>query len=93
MKAIFVASGNKAVGTVSAFVRSQYDSLEKEGVEMVLFPVVGHGAKGYLKNLSALRRLPPFPDALQQGEQTRHRGIGLRLPEAAGHELQQCRVC
>ena len=57
MKVIFVASGNKAVGTVSAFVRSQYDSLEKEGVEMVLFPVVGHGAKGYLKNLSALRRL------------------------------------
>ncbi len=57
MKVIFAASGNKAVGTVSAFVRSQYDSLEKEGVEMVLFPVVGHGAKGYLKNLSALRRL------------------------------------
>ena len=57
MKVIFVASGNKAVGTVSAFVRSQYDSLKKEGAEMVLFPVVGHGMSGYLKNLSALRGL------------------------------------
>ena len=57
MKVIFVASGNKAVGTVSAFVRSQYDSLAKEGVEMVLFPVVGHGLSGYMKNLGALRSL------------------------------------
>ena len=57
MKVIFVASGNKAVGTVSAFVRSQYDSLKKEGAEMILFPVVGHGMSGYLKNLSALRGL------------------------------------
>ena len=57
MKLIFVASGNKAVGTVSAFVRSQYDSLKKEGAEMILFPVVGHGMSGYLKNLSALRGL------------------------------------
>ena len=57
MKVIFVASGNKAVGTVSAFVRSQYDSLVKEGVEMILFPVVGHGLGGYLKHLAALRRL------------------------------------
>ena len=57
MKVIFVASGNKAVGTVSAFVRSQYDSLKKEGAEMILFPVVGHGMSGYRKNLSALRGL------------------------------------
>ena len=56
MKVLFIASGNKAVGTVSAFVRSQYDSLAREGLEMRLFPVVGHGAKGYLKNLAALRR-------------------------------------
>jgi glycosyltransferase involved in cell wall biosynthesis len=56
MKVLFVASGNKSVGAVSAFVQSQYDSLVKEGVEMRLFPVVGHGVRGYLKNLSALRR-------------------------------------
>ena len=57
MKVLFVASGNKAVGRVSAFVQSQYDSLEKEGLEMLLYPVVGHGWKGYLRNFKALRRL------------------------------------
>ena len=50
MKVIFVASGNKAVGTVSAFVRSQFDSLAEAGVELSMFPVVGHGVWGYLKH-------------------------------------------
>lgn len=57
MKVIFVASGNKRVGAVSSFVQSQYDSLEKEGPEMVLFPVRGKGALGYLKAVLALRKL------------------------------------
>lgn len=57
MKIIFVASGNKKVGQVNSFVRSQYDSLEKEGLEMRLFPVVGHGVMGYLKAVAALRRV------------------------------------
>lgn len=55
MKVVFVASGNKAVGTCSAFVQSQFESLQKEGLDMILFPVVGHGVKGYLKNVSKLR--------------------------------------
>lgn len=57
MKVLFVASGNKAVGTVSAFISSQYESLQQEGVEMALFAVKGHGFKGYLKNISLLRSL------------------------------------
>lgn len=57
MKVIFVASGNKAVGSVSAFVQSQFDSLKEEGLEMVLFPVVGHGVKSYLKAAWKLRKL------------------------------------
>ena len=57
MKVLFVASGNKNVGTVNAFVRSQYDSLSKEGVEMLLYPVVGHGLFGYLKHFFTLRKL------------------------------------
>ena len=57
MKVLFVASGNKSVGKVSAFVQSQFDSLKKEGMEMILFPVVGHGWKGYAKNCLSLRRL------------------------------------
>lgn len=57
MKVLFVASGNKAIGRVSAFVQSQFDSLKEEGLEMVLFPVVGHGWKGYARNWRSLRRL------------------------------------
>ena len=57
IKVLFVASGNKKVGQVNSFVRSQYDSLEKEGLEMRLFPVVGHGVMGYLKAVVALREV------------------------------------
>lgn len=57
MKVLFVASGNKAGGKVSAFVQSQFDSLKKEGMEMILFPVVGHGRRGYLRNFRRLRKL------------------------------------
>ena len=57
MKVIFVASGNKAVGTVSAFVRSQFDSLAETGVETIMFPIVGHGVWGYLKQFFPLRHL------------------------------------
>lgn len=57
MKVLFVASGNKAVGTVSAFVQSQYDSLAEENLDMIMYPVVGHGFIGYISQLIALRRL------------------------------------
>lgn len=57
MKVIFVASGNKAVGKVSSFVQSQYDSLQSAGVEMILFPVVGHGAIAHLRAVKQLRAL------------------------------------
>lgn len=57
MKVLFVASGNKTVGTVSAFVRSQYDSLLREGIEMILYPIVGHGFRGYLRHYWSLRKL------------------------------------
>ena len=57
MKVIFLASGNKAAGTVSAFVRSQYESLQREGLDMTLFPVCGHGWTAYAKALFRLRRM------------------------------------
>lgn len=57
MKVIFVASGNKTVGSVSAFVQSQFDSLEAEGLNMVMFPVVGHGAKAHILAARSLRKL------------------------------------
>ncbi len=57
MKVIFVASGNKAVGKVSSFVQSQYDSLVAEGLDMVLFPIVGHGVKAHLRAAKELHKL------------------------------------
>lgn len=58
MKVIFVASGNKkGAGQVNSFVQSQYDSLKAEGLDMVLFPVVGHGAMAHLKAAWQLRKL------------------------------------
>lgn len=57
MKVIFVASGNKTVGKVSSFVQSQYDSLQAAGLDMILFPVVGHGIKAHLHAAMELRRL------------------------------------
>lgn len=57
MKVIFVASGNKAVGQVSSFVQSQYDSLVAEGLNMVLFPIVGHGIKAHLQAAKELHHL------------------------------------
>lgn len=57
MKVIFVASGNKNVGSVSAFVRSQFDSLKEKGLDMILFPVVGHGTVAHLRAARNLRKL------------------------------------
>ena len=57
MKVIFVASGNKTVGIVSSFVQSQYDSLVEAGLDMILFPVVGHGAIAHLRAAIELRRM------------------------------------
>lgn len=57
MKVVFVASGNKTVGGVSAFVQSQFDSLKEEGLDMIMFPVVGHGAKAHLMAAWKLRKL------------------------------------
>lgn len=57
MKVVFVASGNKAVGCVSSFVRSQFESLKAEGLDMTLFPVKGRGWKSYAKAIGQLRRI------------------------------------
>lgn len=57
MKVVFVASGNKAVGKVNSFVQSQFDSLQAAGLDMILFPVVGHGISAHLQAVGQLRRL------------------------------------
>lgn len=56
-KVIFVASGNKKGGNVTSFVRSQFESLQAAGLDMLLLPVSGHGLKGYLQAAWQLRVL------------------------------------
>ena len=57
MKVVFVASGNKSIGSVSAFVRSQFESLKEKGLDMILFPIVGHGVVAHLRATWELRKL------------------------------------
>ena len=57
MKIIFVASGNKYGRQVSSFVRSQYESLQKEGLNMLMCPVSGHGWKAYAQTVLKLRQM------------------------------------
>jgi glycosyltransferase involved in cell wall biosynthesis len=55
MKVLFVASGNSENFEISPFIKSQAESLIKEGIEIDFFPVRGHGLKGYLKSAKKLR--------------------------------------
>jgi len=56
MKILFVASGNKGNGNISPIVEAQAESIRQEGVEVLIFPVVGKGIFGYIKNIFPLKR-------------------------------------
>ena len=56
MKVLFVVSGNNAYYDVAPFIRSQGDSLEKEGVEVSYFLIKGKGLMNYVKNVGPLRK-------------------------------------
>jgi len=53
MKILFVCSGNKGI---SPIVKSQADSLKNKEVELEVFPIIGQGLRGYLKNISPLKK-------------------------------------
>ena len=55
MKVLFVSSSNSVFG-ISPIVRNQGESLKKTGVDLEFFPIKGKGIRGYLKNISKLRR-------------------------------------
>lgn len=55
MKVLFVSSGNSHYGIVP-FIKSQGESLKKEGVDIDYFTIKGKGFKGYLKNIRPLRK-------------------------------------
>ncbi|MEJ2594053.1 MAG: glycosyltransferase family 4 protein [bacterium] len=56
MKVLFVSSGNSHYGIVP-FIRNQGESLREAGLDLDFYTVVGKGIKGYLQNISRLRKV------------------------------------
>lgn len=54
MRILVVASHNK--GRFAPFILEQTEALKRNGCEILFFGLQGKGIKGYLKNLSALKR-------------------------------------
>lgn len=55
MNVLFVSSGNSRYDIVP-FVKSQGESLMKEGIKLDYFTIKGKGINGYLKNIKPLRQ-------------------------------------
>jgi glycosyltransferase involved in cell wall biosynthesis len=55
MKVVFVASGNFG-NSVDNLTKAQGDSLIAAGIEIIYFPIIGKGIKGYLSHISKLKR-------------------------------------
>lgn len=55
MKILFVSSGNNKFG-ISPIVKAQGESLQKAGIEIEYFTVVGKGYRGYIRNILRLRK-------------------------------------
>jgi teichuronic acid biosynthesis glycosyltransferase TuaC len=55
MKVVFVASGNFG-NNVDNLTKAQGDSLIAAGLELIYFPIVGKGIRGYLANIGKLKR-------------------------------------
>lgn len=56
MKVLFVCSGNSKNFEVVPFIKEQGDSLERLGVKVDYFPIVGKGILGYIKAGFELRK-------------------------------------
>lgn len=56
MKILFVSSGNSKNG-ISSIVKNQGLSLQKQGIDLTYFSIIGKGVKGYLRNIKPLRNL------------------------------------
>jgi glycosyltransferase involved in cell wall biosynthesis len=55
MKVLFIASANSKVG-ILPIIKSQGESLEKVGIQVDYFPIVGKGIFGYLNSAKKLKK-------------------------------------
>lgn len=53
VKVLFVSSGNRGL---SPIVKNQGDSLIEQGIEVEYYTIVGKGIRGYIRNISPLRK-------------------------------------
>ena len=53
MKVLFICSGNRGI---SPQIQDQAVSLNNKGIELKIFPIIGKGVWGYLKNIPQLRK-------------------------------------
>lgn len=56
MKVLFVSGANTEKIGIPPFIIAQGNSLKQHGVDITYFPITGKGIKGYLKNISKLRK-------------------------------------
>ena len=55
MKVLFVCSGNSKTFDVVPFIKTQAESLQREGVSIVFFTIKGKGFRGYYQSVKQLR--------------------------------------
>lgn len=53
MKVLIISSGNS--GNISTFVQEQGSALQKKGIEVDYFPIIGKNYSGYLGNLARIK--------------------------------------
>ncbi len=56
MKILFVCSGNSKEFEIAPFVKSQGESLKKNGIELDYFRIKGKGIRGYIKNILPVKK-------------------------------------
>ena len=56
MKVLFVSSGNSKQFDIAPFIKSQGDSLIKQGIDLDYFRITEKGILGYIKNAVKLRK-------------------------------------
>lgn len=66
MKILFISSGNSEHFEIAPFIKSQGESLKREGLSLEYYHIKGKGIRGYVKNIKPLReKIKKFdPDVL-----------------------------
>ncbi|GAP42362.1 glycosyltransferase [Lentimicrobium saccharophilum] len=56
MRVLFVSSGNSRDFSIAPFIKAQGDSLERLGIDVLYFPLIGKGLLGYVRSAYKLNK-------------------------------------